>query len=555
MISEIAIKNLAIIDDIRIRFEKGLNILTGETGAGKSIIINAINLILGNRASSKMIRTGEESAEVEALFEIEQDSLTWQKLKENDFSPEDGLIIRRIIARNNRHKVYINQRLSTAQILNEITQNLASVSGQHEHQSLLDEKNNIFFLDNYAGLKSDVEKVKGMFIEVNELEDKLIKLKNKKKSLEKDLELNNFQVNEIESANLLDPMEDSKLERTVKKMLNAKRLIEISQSTSSILYSGSNSVSETMATVKKEIESASKLDENFLPFLHQLESVYAEITDLGQSIINYLDEIETDEEQLLLVEQRLEAINRLKQKYGNSIEDVLNFYGSIKNRTSDFETINSKIDKTKEKIDSLWSKFFDLSSKLSKKRQKASKELASVITQSVRELEMPHADFFTDIKSRKEFLNETGIDKIDFLIAANPGESAKPIAQTASGGELSRLILAIKSATAKTGNVSTIIFDEADAGIGGQAAEKTGEKIKQLSKSSQIICITHLPQISKFADHHYFIEKNVSKNRTRTSIKKLTKQERVNEIARMISGENITDKTIDHAKELIDKVS
>ncbi|MGM0418524.1 MAG: DNA repair protein RecN [Thermodesulfobacteriota bacterium] len=553
MISEIAIKNLAIIDDIRISFNKGLNILTGETGAGKSIIINAINLILGDRANAKMIRTGEETAEIEAGFVIEKESPAWKKMKENDFDPEEGLIIRRIIAKNNRHKIYINQRLATASVLNAITRNLASVSGQHEHQSLLDEKNNIFFIDSFGGLNSLREEVSSFYNKKLELEETIKSLKSKKSKLEKDSELIAFQKNEIEMAQLNDENEDIKLEQELKKLKNAKKLIETAHKTSEVLYSGTNSVSELISGLRKELESAALIDDNFSPFLNQIESVYAEVEDLGLSVSGYADEIETDEEKLNSVYERIELINKLKQKYGNTINDILDFYEKIENHSSDFESTENKLIEKEKELEDTKKEFFYLAEKLSTKRKKASKELEKIITKSVRELEMPHADFIARIKSDPSFINETGIDKAELLISPNPGEEAKPISETASGGELSRLVLAIKSATAETGNVSTIIFDEADAGIGGQAAEKTGRKIKSLSLKNQIICITHLTQIAKFADHHFYIQKNVVNNRTVTSIKTLDKNERINEIARMISGDKITQKSFENARELIEQ--
>jgi DNA repair protein RecN (Recombination protein N) len=555
MILEISIKNLAVIDDIRIKFENGLNILTGETGAGKSIIINAINLILGDRANAKMIRTGEENAEVEAFFSIDKNSFAWDKMKKNDFEPEQGLIIRRIIAKNNRHKIYINQRLATAQILNEITKNLASVSGQHEHQSLLDEKNNIYFLDSFAGLGDKRKNVEQIFNEINQLKEKINSLYSQKKSIEKELELISFQKQEIENANLCDPNEDIKLEEELKKLKNAKQLIETSLKASSTLYLENGSVSDIIASLKKEFENASSIDPRFQIFLSQLESIYAEIDDLGRTLNSYSDEIEQDEEKLALTSERLELITKLKHKYGKTIDEINEFYQKISLKTSSFDDIQKKIISLENELEIKEKKYLDFAKALSSKRKTSAKNLEQVITQSVKELEMPHAKFYARLNSDYEFKSETGIDILNLLISPNPGEDPKPISETASGGELSRLVLAIKSATAQNDNVQTIIFDEADAGIGGKAAEKTGEKIKNLSKKAQVICITHLPQIAKFADHHFYIQKNVFEKRTKTSITKLDPQERINEIARMISGEKITQKSLANAKEIIEQAS
>ncbi|MCB9480898.1 MAG: DNA repair protein RecN [Desulfobacteraceae bacterium] len=553
MISEISIKNLAVIDDIRIKFENGLNILTGETGAGKSIIINAINLILGDRANAKAIRTGEESAEVEAFFSIEENSPAWIKMKENDFNPEEGLIIRRIIARNNRHKIYINQRLATAQILNEITKNLASVSGQHEHQVLLDEKNNIYFLDNFADLNSQREQIEIIFHEIKELREKLKSLKSQKTAMEKELELISFQKMEIENASLEDPEEDTKLEEELKKLKNARFLIETSLKASSVLYLENGSVSDTVSSIRKELELASAIDHEFKKYLTQIQSIYAEVEDLGKSLEYYAQGIDTDEEKLAAVTERLDLITKLKHKYGRTIDEINSFYHEISLKSSSYENTESQILEYENELEKKEKLFFESAQKLSLKRQSSAKKLENEITLSIRELEMPHANFFAELSSGFEFKNETGIDFLKLLISPNPGEDPKPISETASGGELSRLVLAIKSATAQNDNVSTIIFDEADAGIGGKAADKTGEKIKKLSKSAQVICITHLPQIAKFGDHHFYIEKNFFDKRTKTSITKLSPTDRITEIARMISGEKISDKALENAKEMIEQ--
>jgi DNA repair protein RecN (Recombination protein N) len=555
MISEISIKNLAVIDDIKIKFETGLNILTGETGAGKSIIINAINLILGDRANAKMIRTGEENAEIEAFFSINQNSPAWIKMKENDFEPEEGLIIRRIIQKNNRHKIYINQRLATAQILNEITKNLASVSGQHEHQTLLDEKNNIYFLDNFAGLNKERDKIEIIFGKILQLKDKIKNLKSQKKQFEKDLELISFQRTEIENACLEDRFEDIKLEEDLKKLKNSKFLIEISLKASAVLYLENGSVSEIISSMIKDFQNASSIDPEFKRFLTQLESIYAEVEDLGRSLGSYSEQIEQDDERLQLISERLELISKLKHKYGKTIDDIINYYNNISQKASNFENTEIKIDELENELNEKENIYIELSQKLSSKRQSWAKKLEKDITVSINELEMPHALFFANLISDIEQKKETGIDNLSLLISPNPGEAPKPISETASGGELSRLVLAIKSATAQNDNVQTIIFDEADAGIGGKAAEKTGEKIKKLSKSAQVICITHLPQIAKFADHHFYIEKNIFDNRTKTSITKLSLNDRIKEIARMISGEKISEKALDNAKELIEQGS
>ncbi|MDY0133269.1 MAG: DNA repair protein RecN [Desulforegulaceae bacterium] len=555
MISEVSIKNLAVIDDIKIKFESGLNMLTGETGAGKSIIINAINLILGDRANSKMIRTGEESAEIEAFFSIKKNSPAWIKMKKNDFEPEQGLIIRRIIAKTNRHKIYINQKLATAQILNQITRNLASVSGQHEHQELLDEKNNIYFLDNFAGLSESRVKLEEIFSETNQLKGKIKQLKSEKQLIEKELELISFQKLEIEDAGLEDPNEDIKLEEELKKLKNAKLLIETSLKGSSLLYLDKGSVSEIIASLIKEFEDSSSLDSEFGSFLSQLESIYAEVDDLGRTLNSYASEIDQDDEKLETISERLDLISKLKHKYGKTIDEINNFHKKISLKAQNFDNTETEIKELEKKLELKEKNYMDLAKKLSSKRQVSAKKLEKIITESIKELEMPHAVFFADLTSNPEFKSETGIDNLNLLISPNPGEDPKPISQTASGGELSRLVLAIKSATAKNDNVQTIIFDEADAGIGGKAAEKTGEKIKKLSKTAQVICITHLPQIAKFADHHFYIEKKVFEKRTRTSIRSLSFTERITEIARMISGEKISQKTMENAKELIEQAS
>ncbi|UCD32117.1 MAG: DNA repair protein RecN [Desulfobacterales bacterium] len=564
MLQELSIKNFAIIDDLNMSFSDGLTILSGETGAGKSIIINAVNLLLGSRASTSLIRTGYETAELEALFHITKQSKVFDIMKENGYEPKEGLLVRRVISKSNRHRIFINGRLATIQLLNSITQHLASISGQHAHQVLLKEDQHLLILDMYGGLTPLRNQIYRCFHDMLPLIQKLNDLYVLKDRQIEHRQLLEFQHREIKEASI-QPGEDTDLELERVRLKNRKQLLHSVQDSIESLYSSKGAVIERLVTVKQNLERASEIDAELLATGKNVAETIYHLEDLSDELRTYLKKIEIDENRLETIDARLDTLNKLKRKYGKSLEAVLARLDSIANELSEMGSIEENISDFQEKLAKLHGKLGRLAKTLSQKRQQTGKSLAKKVEQELDTLRMPqtkfrvrlqtipannHADPF--LVTGDNLINETGIDRATFLISPNIGEPLKPFSNIVSGGELSRVVLALKAILAKTELVETIVFDEVDAGISGSVGEVIGKKLSSLARYHQIICITHLPQIAKFGDHHFSISKRVIKGRTKTSINRLTKKERIKEIARMLGGEKITQATLDHAHEMMD---
>lgn len=564
MLEELVIRNFAIIDDLKIRFSHGFTILSGETGAGKSIIINAVNLLLGSRATAKLIRTGAQTAELEALFQINSSSQAAKAMADQGLDAVQGLLIKRIISRNDRHRIYINGRIATIQLLTSITQNLAGISGQHAHQGLLKEEQHLLILDQYAGLLSlrsqvldDYNRLVPM---IKELDD-FISFKKKRKDR---IELLEFQKNEILGALIL-PEEDKNLEKERKQLKNRDLIFQTVNSVIETLYTAQDSIIERLGEVKKDLSLVGEFDE-FLGAKAQIieESGY-QIEDLVEELRNYSSRIETDDQRLGQIEERLDQLNRLKRKYGGSLENISDQLLDIEKQLSKTQNLNQQIKNLQTNLTTIHERLVNLAEQLSSKRIKACHSLAGRVEQELSDLQMGPIRFEVKIKQEpapKEMpswlvtnnraISETGLDRVVFMMAPNPGEEIKPLAGIASGGELSRVVLALKAILARNDSVETIIFDEVDAGIGGSVAEVVGEKLADLARYHQTICITHLPQIAKFGDHHYKISKKVVNQRTQTSIIPLKGIQRLEEIARMLGGVQITSATLAHAREMLE---
>jgi len=565
VLKELSIRNFTIIDDLQIGFSDGLTILSGETGAGKSIILNAVNLLLGSRASADLVRTGAESAELEALFEIADSSRVAKIMTAHGYEPSEGLLVRRIVSRHDANRVYINGRIATIQLLNTITENLASISGQHAHQLLLKEEQHLFILDQYSGLIPLREALSSCFKKMLPQLEKLKELKTIKERQAEHIELLEFQKKEITAANPV-PGEDQDLEQERVRLKNAEELYQTVYSSIELLYSAPGSVMEKLVAVKKDLAKISRIDKQLNSNTQSLQDTAYQIEDLIEGLRSYLNSIQMDEKQLEAVEERLDCLNRLKRKYGGSLDAVFEKLKSIELGLCGIENIVEKIKEAETHIDQLHTELKDLALKLSRKRKKAADRFAKRVMGQLATLKMSKTNFRVAVQATpadektdphltaaSHMLTETGIDRATFLIAPNVGESLKPLAGIASGGELSRVILALKALLAKTDSVETVVFDEVDAGIGGGVAEVVGKKLADLARHHQVICITHLPQIAKFGDQHFRISKQVSAGRTRTSINLLNAEDRYQEIARMLGGEKITQTTLAHAREMLDR--
>jgi len=565
MLKELSIRNFAIIDDLQIGFSLGLTILSGETGAGKSIILNAVNLLLGSRASADLVRTGAESAELEALFEIADSRRIAKIMSAHGYEPSEGLLIRRIISRHDTNKVYINGRMATIQLLNTITENLASISGQHAHQLLLKEEQHLFILDQYGGLIPLRETVSICFKKMLPQLEKLRELKTIKERQTEHMELLEFQKKEITTTNPVAG-EDQDIEQQRMRLKNAAELYQTVYNSIESLYSAPGSVMEKLVAVEKDLDKISRIDAQLNSKTQSLQNTAYQIEDLIEELRSYLNSIQIDEKQLEAVEERLDSLNKLKRKYGGSLDAVFEKLKSIEQELCGIENIAEKIAEAETHIDQLHAELKDLALKLSHKRKKAADSFAKKVITKLATLKMSKTNFFVAVEAtaadektdphltaESHIITESGIDRATFLIAPNVGEALKPLASIASGGELSRVILALKALLAKTDSVETVVFDEVDAGIGGGVAEVVGKKLADLADRHQVICITHLPQIAKFADQHYRISKQVSAGRTRTSINLLDSEDRYQEIARMLDGEKITQTTLAHAREILDR--
>ncbi len=565
MLKELSIRNFAIIDDLQIGFSDGLTILSGETGAGKSIILNAVNLLLGTRASAELVRTGAKTAELEALFHISPRSSVAKIMSDLGYDPADGLLIRRIIARSDSNRVYINGRLATIQLLNTITENLASISGQHAHQGLLKEEQHLLILDQFGGLMSLRQNVYDHYHQIIPLLEELDKLNTIRDRQAEHVELLQFQKKEISDAGVV-PGEDTALEQERLRLKNAETLYRIVHGSIEELYGTSGSVIERLSEVKKNLERAGQIDSQLNTGAKSLAESAYHIEDLIEELRSYLKLVQIDEQRLEAVEERLDELNKLKRKYGDALEGVLSQLATIEQGLLNVENISEKITEVKKLIAGLHDRCQELARKLSRKRRKAAGVFAQKIIEALASLKMVQTIFKVDLNTipwnektdrylqiDNHTLTETGIDRAVFMIAPNLGEDLKPLTTIASGGELSRVILALKAILAATDSVETVIFDEVDAGIGGGTAEVVGRKLSELAKHHQIICITHLPQIAKFGEHHFSISKHVIEGRTHTAIQPLSEEDRPMEIARMLGGEDITATTLEHARELLQK--
>jgi DNA repair protein RecN (Recombination protein N) len=563
MLTELSIRNFAIIDDLRVTFSDKLTILSGETGAGKSIIINAINLLLGSRANARLIRTGAETAELEAFFKLNTESDAAKIMAEQGFDPLEGLIIRRTISKTDRHKIYINGRLSTMQVLSEIAENLASISGQHEHQGLLKDDLHLNILDQFAGLVSKRQKVQQIYHKIIPLIAKLKMLQSQQNRQFEHMELLKFQKKEILDASL-SLGEDNALEQELLRLKNGELLMQTLLKSFESLYGMQGAVVESLVEISKDLQKISEIDPQLIPKIKGLTDAAFQIEDISHELRSYMENIEMDEKRLEQVEARLEMIRKLKRKYGGSIESVFSHLHNIERDMGNIENISENIQKIKDELDDLNQKIITEALLLSKEREQAAQKLSQKVESELNDLKMSGTRFVVAISQtpteslpspylciQDKIISENGLDRAEFMIAPNVGEALKPLASIASGGELSRLVLALKAILAQNDSVETIVFDEVDAGIGGDVAEMVGKKLLTLSRRHQIICITHLPQIAKFGDHHFRIYKQVQNERTHTILEPIPENERVRELARMLGGIEITKTTLDHAAELL----
>ena len=563
MLREIAIKNFAIIDEARIAFSPGLTILSGETGAGKSIVISALNTLLGSRADAAMIRSGEESAEIEGLFDIDPDGAAARVLKDQGHEATDELLIRRILSTGNRHRVYINGRLATMQLLNAVTENLAGISGQHEHQRLLRESEHLLILDQFGALTDLRQAVQRCYHDLLPKIASLDKLHAARADRDQRLEHLRFQKKEIGEA-AVSPGEDELLKQELHRLKHSQVLYQGVGESIHALYDREGAIAEQLDTVIKTIEKAAVIDPVLDEAARALADASFRIQDTSRQLRSYLDTVAFDPERVEAIESRLDLLSRLKRKYGGSLEMVEKYLGEIETELADAENLDVQIAAASAELDRRHAELVLFAGELGEKRRSAAGRLAGAMEAELASLNMPDTRFAIEfrilsarldtpapLRAGEIAISDHGTEQAVFMIAPNVGETLRPLARIASGGELSRVILALKAILADTEPVETIVFDEVDAGIGGETAEVVGRKLANLAGRNQVLCITHLAQIARFGDHHFRIEKQVDGGRTATRITRLDASERVEETARMIGGRSITDTTRAHAAELL----
>lgn len=572
MLQELDIRNYALISRLELNFSPGLNILTGETGAGKSIIIGAVGLVLGERASADVIRTGADSALVKCAFHIPGDSRINEIINETHLKneEEDGmLLLSRELSATGRSKCRINDLSSTISVLREVGNNLIDIHGQHEHQTLFRQEKHLDILDNFGGLRSQRQKVTDVYARLQKLRvgySKLIKDRDEKLHQKELLE---FQLKEFEDAQLEDG-EEEKLTRERQILNNAELIFEMANSIYERLYNSDEPtfqpVLDVLKSIKSDLAKLFEIDSQLDEVQSRFETAMYELEDIAEHMRDYRDRAEFDPQRLVEIESRLDLIHKFKRKYEvNSIAEILSYRDDVAKQLEELSLSSARIGDMKSDIQKAIAQARKLALQLSKRRISHAKRLKSLVEKELHSLGMEKTVFEVSVTQNeaengiieddgKRFrLDPTGIDSIEFLLSANVGEELRPLARIASGGEVSRIMLAIKTVLAQTDEVSTMIFDEIDAGIGGRIAEVVGRKLKELAKDRQVICITHLPQIASLADCHCRVEKKVLNDRTVVEVHRLNHEERVEEIARMLAGEKITDVTITHAREMIEQ--
>lgn len=557
MLRELKIKDFAIIDTLAIEFTGGMNIFTGETGAGKSIIIDAVNLILGARGSTDFIRSGCEEAKVEALFDISGDSALKKTLRDTGYEAEDELVIKRVLSASGKNKVIINDSMSTLSALSALLPSLINIYGQHEHQELLIKEKHLELLDSFGSHASQIMEYSNSYFALKEVEAKLASIKKSADNREKEIDFITFQLSEIDSANLKQGEEEA-LKSQKALLTNAERILDTCNYAFDELYDKSGSVSSVLGEIIEKLDKVKSLDKAFESQQTEIKNALFTLDDAATFFRDYQKKIDLGDVTLDDLETRLDVISKLKKKYGGSIDAVFATKATLEDRLDELTNLTENSAKLEIKRGELFSETTALAEKLSKKRRDSAEKLTKNIAGELKSLGLENAAFIVKFYNDPKALNlsETGADEVEFYFSANPGEEHKPLRKVASGGELSRIMLALKNAARSDDAVaSTLIFDEVDAGIGGKTAHIVGAKLKNLADTFQVICVTHLSQIASYADSHYHVTKEQSGGRTTTKVRALSHNERVNEVARLFSGETITQHSLKHASDMILKNS
>jgi DNA repair protein RecN (Recombination protein N) len=552
MLQFLNISNIALIDELQVEFEPGLNLLTGETGSGKSIIVDALGVLIGGRFTNDLIKSGAERGSIEGLFTVGPNP-ELERLLDGagvDAASSEEIIIRRELSVSGRNKIFINNQLATHSLLRQVREFLVDIHGQGDQQTLFNPHTHLELLDSFAignGLRDEVAEAYRSWTALQRELDALRRDDSEKFQLVDTLK---FQIDELERAQLVIG-EDERLEEERKRLANVEKLTALCQSSYGRIYEDDDAAVGRVRSALKDVTELAEYESSFRDYLEGLESARAVLEDLSFSLRDFADKLQFSPARLAEVEDRLAELSRLKRKYGGSIESALEHLAHSEDRLRQIETSDEREQELNAEVECARGLYLERAGKLHRERVKAAKKFERTIESCIAELAMDHARFQVQISDVSESSGPRGIDHIEFYFSANAGEDLKPLARVASGGEASRLMLVLKTVANATEFPRTIVFDEIDSGIGGRVSEAVGIKLRKLAETNQVLCVTHQPQIARFADSHLAVQKAVVDGRTQVAISKLDRSGRVEELARMLTGAEITDTARRHARQLL----
>lgn len=553
MLTLLRIKNVALIDTAEIEFGPGLNLLTGETGSGKSIIVDSLGALIGDRVTSDLIKTGASSATIEGLFSIDKAKHLSSVLEDAGIDADGELIVRRELSATGRNRILINNQLATAAVLKRIGSTLVDIHGQGEHATLFEIASHIEMLDEFASLGGQLKAVEEAFHYWSVTKTELGMLRQNEAEKLQMLDILRFQVDEIERVGLR-PNEDTELEEEKRRLSNIEKLTTLTDDAYGLLYENNESTLTTLDKAAKKIDELAEFDSRFAEYRDAFITARAVVDDAAAAVRGFRGHLEFSPERLAEIEDRLAEISRLTRKYGGSISGVLEHLKEAKLRIDGIESAEFREEELRRELEEYRVAYAQAAAVLSEKRSTAAKKFEREVEANLKAVALEKAKFRVAITARPDdesVFTPRGFDRVEYLFSANIGEDPKPLTKVASGGEASRLTLILKT-TAKLKNVrKSVVFDEIDAGIGGRVALAVGQKLKELAKTQQVLCVTHQPQVASQADHHFVVTKSMTKDQTSISVRELSKQDRVEEIARMLAGERITDAARENAREMI----
>ena len=548
MLQFLNISNIALIDELQVEFEAGLNLLTGETGSGKSIVVDALGVLIGGRFTSDLLKSGTERGSIEGLFTVNPNPDLERLLENAGLPASEELIIRRELSATGRNKIFINNQLATHSLLRELREFLVDIHGQGEQQTLFNPRTHLELLDSFAagnGLRDEVAEAHRAWVSLQRELDVLRRDDAEKFQL---LDTLKFQIDELERAQLVIG-EDERLDEERRRLANVEMLTTLSQSSYARIYEDDDAALARVRQTLKDVAELAEYEASFGEYVEGLESARAVLEDLSFSLRDFADKLEFSPARLAQIEDRSAELSRLKRKYGGSLESALEHLARSEDRLRQIQTSDERDQQLQAELDAARANYFDLAKRLHRERVRAAKRFEKSVEKCIAELAMDHARFQIQISDASE--SARGIDHVEFYFSANAGEDLKPLARVASGGEASRLMLVLKTVANATEFPRTIVFDEIDSGIGGRVSEAVGIKLRKLAQTNQVLCVTHQPQIARFADSHLAVQKAVVQGRTQVDITRLNRSGRIEELARMLTGAEITESARRHARELL----